>query len=114
MRRRAPRHLALALESLTETAAPPTVLARVQAAWPAVAGEVVAAEATPISERSGTLTVTCGSAAWAHELSLAGPEIVKSLNDVLEPSGSGPLKELRAQTASPRRGRAGRAGVRFP
>ncbi len=113
MRRRAPRPLGLALERLTEAAAPLTVLARVQAAWPAVAGEVVAAEATPISERAGTLTVTCGSAAWAHELSLAGPDIVKRLNDVLEPSGSGPLKELRAQTAHPRGRRPGRPRAPF-
>lgn len=114
MRRPAPRHLALALERLTQDAAPATVLARVQAIWPEVVGEAVAAEATPTAERAGRLTVTCRSAGWAHELALAGPDFVQRLNEALGPSGSAPLREL-----STRAGRAGQGlprgpGRRFP
>ena len=98
MRRPAPRPLHLALEAFALEAAPATVLARVQAAWPQVAGPAVAAEAEPVAERGGTITVTCRSATWAHELSLLAPDIVRRLNAALDPSGPGPLRELRART----------------
>jgi predicted nucleic acid-binding Zn ribbon protein len=35
----------------------------------------VAAEAEPLSERAGTLTVTCRSAVWASELQLLAPDL---------------------------------------
>ena len=101
MRRRAPRPLHLALDAFAVEAAPATVLARVQAAWPRVAGEAVAAEAEPVAERAGTVTVTCRSATWAHELSLVGPDVIRRLNAALDPSGPGPLRELRVRTARP-------------
>jgi predicted nucleic acid-binding Zn ribbon protein len=75
------------------------VLARVQADWPRVAGEAVAAEAEPVAERGGVLTVSCRSATWAHELSLLGPDLVERLNAALDPGGQGPLRELRTRTA---------------
>ena len=98
MRRPGPRHLSGVIAEFRAEAAPDTVLARVQAAWPQVAGAVVAAEAAPVAERTGTLTLTCRSAAWAHELSLVGPDLLRRLNAALEPSGSGPLKDLRVGT----------------
>ena len=48
--------------------------------WPAVVGAAVAAEATPITERGGTLTVACRSSVWAQELDLMAPELVVRLN----------------------------------
>jgi predicted nucleic acid-binding Zn ribbon protein len=99
VRRPGPRPLHLALDRFARHAAPATVLARVQAEWPKVAGEAVAAEAEPVAERGGVLSVSCRSAAWAHELSLLGPELVARLNAVLEPAGGGPLRELRTRTA---------------
>ena len=97
MRRAGPQHLSVALADFTARAAPATVLARVQAAWPRVAGKAVAAEAEPDAERAGTLTVRCRSAAWAHELTLVGPDLLSRLNAALEPSGPGPLKDLRVR-----------------
>lgn len=114
MRRSAPRHLGTALGHLTQSAAPATVLARVQSVWPEVVGAAVAAEAAPTGERGGSLTVTCRSATWAHELALIGPDLVQRLNDVLGPSGRGPLRELRPRTARAGEGLPGPPGVRFP
>ena len=98
MRRPAPRPVHLALDAFRRGAAPVTLLARVQEAWPAVVGRAIAAEAEPVAERGGSLTVRCRSAAWAHELSLLGPDLVARLNAALEPSGPGPLREVRAST----------------
>ena len=114
MRRSAPRPLALALDRVTQGAAPATVLARVQAVWPEVVGKAVAAEASPTAERAGQLVVTCRSATWAQELSLAGSEFVQRLNEVLEPTGPGPIKELRPRAAGAPETLPGRRGTRFP
>jgi predicted nucleic acid-binding Zn ribbon protein len=97
VRRRAPRPLSAALEQLGHEAAPQTVLARIQAAWPAVVGSVIAAEAQPVSERGGTLTVACRSATWASELELLAPELLEKLNRALAVPDQGTLTALRAK-----------------
>lgn len=83
MRRRAPRPVSEALESLTRQLAPATGLAAIQSVWTEAVGPAVAAEARPVSERGGTLTVACRSAVWAHELDLMAPELTERLNDAL-------------------------------
>jgi predicted nucleic acid-binding Zn ribbon protein len=59
----------------------------------------VAAEAEPVAERDGTVTVACGSATWAQELDLIAPELLERLNGALaEPElwvAQGPVRELR-------------------
>ena len=97
MRRRAPRPLSAALGEVSREAAPATLLARVQAAWPESVGDVVAREATPVSEREGTLSVLCQSAVWANELELLAPEILKKLNAALGGPPGTPLTALRAK-----------------
>ena len=99
-RRRAPVPLAGAVESLAARLEPLTALSAVQRAWPGVVGDVVAAEAEPVSERGGVVTVRCRSAVWAQELSLMAPDLVARLNEVL---GEGRVAELRC-TAAGRRG----------
>lgn len=95
MRRRAPRPLRLALDLAVRDAQPATLLARVQAAWPDVAGPVMAAEATPASEREGVVTVACSGAVWAQELELLGPDLLARLaaHDAL--SGAARVDRLR-------------------
>ena len=66
MRRRGPRPVGLALDSLTDAIAPATLLAEVQRVWPRVAGERFAQAAEPVSERDGVITVSCESAVWAQ------------------------------------------------
>jgi predicted nucleic acid-binding Zn ribbon protein len=81
--RRAPRPLGTALTALEARLAPATRLARVQAAWPAAAGQAIAAAAQPTAEREGVLTLACAAAVWAAELELMGPELVAALNRAL-------------------------------
>jgi predicted nucleic acid-binding Zn ribbon protein len=87
MRRLAPRPLSRALEAAIGQARPAGLLAAVQSAWPEVAGPALAAAATPTSEREGTVTVTCESGIWAHELELLGADLTARLIERLEASG---------------------------
>ncbi|HKP90545.1 MAG TPA: DUF721 domain-containing protein [Thermoleophilaceae bacterium] len=103
MRRRAPRPIGSALASVVDDLAPATTLARVQARWPDAVGPAIAAEAEPVSEREGVVTVACKSAVWAQELDLLGPDLVARLNASLgAPEGEGPVHRLRAVAARPR------------
>ena len=97
MRRLAPRPLADALDPLRRELAPATTLARVQEAWPQVAG-AAAREATPVSERGGTVTFACRSSVWASELALMAADLKDGLNGSL---GGTPITDLRFVTRSP-------------
>jgi predicted nucleic acid-binding Zn ribbon protein len=103
VRRPGPRPLAGALEAAGRAAAPATVLARVQANWPEVAGPAVAAEATPAAERAGTVTVECRTAAWAHELQLLERDLLERLNAALGDAAAGPVARLRFRAGGPSR-----------
>lgn len=83
MRRTAPRPLALAVTELSEQLAPATPLAAVQRAWPGAVGEAIAAQAQPVAERAGRVTVACRSAVWAQELDLMSTELIERLNRAL-------------------------------
>ncbi len=98
MRRPSPRPLAAALAQLKSEAEPATVLARVQASWPRAVGPAIAAEAEPVEERAGILTVACRSAVWAQELQLLSEELLSRLNETLGTAGSAPLVEMRVGT----------------
>jgi predicted nucleic acid-binding Zn ribbon protein len=83
MRRRAPRPVGLALDGLTTSLAPATVLAEVQRAWPAAAGEAFARVSEPVAERDGVVTVSCAGAVWAQELDLMSEVVTGHLNAAL-------------------------------
>lgn len=86
MRRRQrdqPHPLAAALEAVRADVAPITLLASVQEAWPEVAGAGVAAQANPVSEREGVVTIACRSATWAQELDLMQVELLERLREQL-------------------------------
>ena len=78
-RRRTPRPAAQALHVALQQAAPKTPLAAVQAAWAKAVGEQLAAVATPVSERDGTVTVECADAVWAQELDLMQGSLLERL-----------------------------------
>jgi predicted nucleic acid-binding Zn ribbon protein len=99
MRRRAPRPLSSAIAGLADQLAPKTVLGEVQRVWPAVVGAAVVKEATPTTERDGTLTVSCRSSVWAQELDLMAPELIARLNAQL---GEGRVTALRCVASPPR------------
>lgn len=85
MSRGAPRPLSDALATALERVAPATLLAAVQSAWAEAVGPAIAAQASPIAERDGVVTVACSAATWAQELDLLGEEIVTRLRAQLPP-----------------------------
>ena len=98
MRRLAPRPLRSALDAVTRQVAPGGTLPRAQACWEEVAGAHVAAEAQPVSERDGVLTVRCSSAVWAQELELLSEDLLERLREALgDPSA---LRSLRLVVGS--------------
>ena len=100
MRRATPRPFGPALQRVADSVMPQTVLAEVQRAWPAAAGEVVAAAAEPVAEREGVVTVACGSAVWAQEVDLFSERLVAALNEAL---GREVVRRLRPVATPPPR-----------
>ncbi len=84
MRARRPRALGDAVGRIRASSAPKTPLAAIELAWPGAVGAGAAAEAIPVAERDGVLTVACRSATWAQELDLLGPQILERLNARLD------------------------------
>ena len=82
-RRRAPRAAGEAFRAARERAAPKTGLAAAQAAWEEALGERLAAVASPVSERAGTLTVDCVDGVWAQELDLMQEQLLGRLREEL-------------------------------
>jgi predicted nucleic acid-binding Zn ribbon protein len=93
--RRSPRPLSQALARAEAQWAPQTLLAEVQRCWSDTVGEMIAAEATPTSERAGVLTIACTASVWAQELDLMAPVILERLNTAV---GGGVISRLRCVT----------------
>jgi predicted nucleic acid-binding Zn ribbon protein len=78
-----PRRLGESVRALRADAQPATLLAAVQGCWRPALGERVAAEARPVRERDGMITVECRAATWAQELDLMQNELLAKLNGAL-------------------------------
>jgi predicted nucleic acid-binding Zn ribbon protein len=100
VRRLAPRALRLALPGAIVNSRPATLLARVQALWPEVAGAALAASTTPVSEREGVVTVACESSLWAHELDLLQRDLVDRMNESLGGGEGAGVTRLRFKVGS--------------
>ena len=100
MRRPGPRPLSNALAGALAGARPATLLARVQAAWPEVAGWPLATATAPVAEREGVVTIACESALWAHELELLQRDLLDRLAEQLAASGEGSVERLRFTVGS--------------
>jgi predicted nucleic acid-binding Zn ribbon protein len=87
-----PRPASEALRDVLAAAAPATLLAAVQRAWPPAVGAAIAAQAEPVAEHDGTVTIACRSATWAQELDLMQDRIRERLNSAL---GEREVKGLR-------------------
>ncbi len=84
-RRRAPRTMATVMEGLIADLAPTDPLARIQAAWPTLAGQRYAAVSRPTRLRKdGTVVITCDSGMAAADLQMREPEINALIVDHLE------------------------------
>jgi predicted nucleic acid-binding Zn ribbon protein len=97
MSRRQPRPLAASLGSVRESIAPQTPLAAVQGAWADAVGERIAAEATPVAESGGVVTVACRAATWAQELDLLQDELLERLAEALGEAAPGKLRFVVAE-----------------
>jgi predicted nucleic acid-binding Zn ribbon protein len=71
------------LGPLQEELAPRDLLAVVQRHWREVAGDQVAEEAWPETERDRRVIVRCRSAVWAAELTMLAEPLLERLNEVL-------------------------------
>ena len=91
-RRRAPRQASAAFRAAREQAAPQTGLASIQGAWSEAVGPQLAAVASPVSERAGTLTVEVTDSVWAQELDLMQEQLLERLRSVLGESAPQALK----------------------
>ncbi len=78
-----PASLGSALARVRADLAPLTLLAAVQDAWLRAAGQAVAAQAEPVAERAGVVTIECRSATWAQELDLMQIELLERLREEL-------------------------------
>ena len=83
MGRRTPRAVSHALRAAVAPIAPATPLAAVQGVWEDAVGAKIAAEATPVAERDGVVTVACRSATWAHELDLLSERMLERVGERL-------------------------------
>jgi predicted nucleic acid-binding Zn ribbon protein len=102
MSRRTPVPVAGAVQALAARLAPATPLGDVQRVWAAAVGPAIAAEAEPIAERDGTVTVLCASAVWMAEIDLMGPELAAAVNRAL---GTDRVRALRCTATRGRRRR---------
>ena len=82
-RRSAPRSLSDALDGLQGNVIPPTLLARVQEQWATAAGAQVAAQARPVAESNGQVTISCSSSVWSAELNMMASALLARLNECL-------------------------------
>ena len=89
-RRRSPRPVSFALDTLGDRLEPATLIAKIQRHWPDVAGSFASCQ--PAYERDGELTIDCGSAVQAQELDLMSELVVARLNEAL---GQPAVKRLR-------------------
>src|SRR5262249_4970587 len=97
LHRRSPRPVAAALAPMRDAWAPATLLGEIQAIWTDAVGRAIAAEAQPVSEHGGVVTVACSAAVWAQELDLLSATLVERLNDCLR---SGRITRLRCTVTS--------------
>ncbi len=81
-----------ALRGALAGSAPRTLLAEVQMAWPDACGAAIAAEAEPVAERDGVITIACRSSTWASELDLMQEALRERLDAAL---GEGRVEGLR-------------------
>jgi predicted nucleic acid-binding Zn ribbon protein len=86
MRRRSPRPISVAIETLTGELAPPSALVKAQTIWAQAVGPEIAGHCEPSFEREGTLTVACDSSVWAAELEMRSGDLLRNINAALRPT----------------------------
>jgi predicted nucleic acid-binding Zn ribbon protein len=83
----------------------PVAVGGVMARWSQIVGEETAAHVVPETFDDGELTVVCDSTAWATQMRLLAPTLVRRLNEELEDGTVRRVKVLGPSAPSWRRGR---------
>jgi predicted nucleic acid-binding Zn ribbon protein len=91
-RRRAPREASAAFRAARDLAAPRTGLGAIQGVWAEAVGARLAAVASPVSTRAGTLTIEVTDSVWAQELDLMQDALLERLREALGESAPQALK----------------------
>ena len=82
----------------------PSVLARVQEAWPRVVGDALAAHSTPLHLRSGVLRVHVDDQAWAGQFRYLTDTVVGALAEGVPEAA---IRQISVTTGRPGDGRGG-------
>ena len=85
---------------------PRAAVAGVFGRWPAIVGEQVASHVRPVAFEEGELIVEADSSAWAQQMRLLAPQILKRLAEEL---GAGTVQHVKVRApggrgSGPRRG----------
>lgn len=93
--RRDPQPLGLALRGFVKNSGAATDLtkANLLGRWADIVGPGIAEHATPVNLVDGELTVSCESTAWAAQLRMLSPQLLRTINDAL---GRGAVKRIKA------------------
>lgn len=91
-RRRDLEPLASALPEVLRQHQPATGLARIQSAWPEVAGAKLAEWATPVSESGGVVVFECSDSMVAHELEMLKDELLRKFAETLKEGAPNDLR----------------------
>ncbi|MEH3054369.1 MAG: DUF721 domain-containing protein [Patulibacter minatonensis] len=84
-RRRTPRTMASVLDGVIADLAPTDPLARIQGAWPQLAGQRYGSISRPTRLRKdGTVVITCDSGMAAADLQMHAPELTALIRQHLE------------------------------
>ncbi len=83
-----PRTIADAVRAVRDSVQPQTLLAAVELVWADAVGETIAANARPVAERGGVVTIACAAATWAQELDLLRGELLERIGARIDHDGA--------------------------
>jgi predicted nucleic acid-binding Zn ribbon protein len=96
---RDPQPLSATLQKYIKTSAAGADITKATlfARWPEIVGPALADHARPAALTDGELLLQCESTAWASQVRLMAPQIVKKLNEAI---GHGSVRRIKAQGPS--------------
>lgn len=96
---RDPQPLASTLQRFVKTAGAGADITKATlfARWPQIVGPALAEHAHPAALTDGELTLQCESTAWASQVRLMAPQLVKKINESV---GHGSVRRIKAQGPS--------------
>ncbi|WP_029136627.1 DciA family protein [Nakamurella lactea] len=96
---RDPQPLSATLQKFVKTAGAGADIGKATlfARWPQIVGAALAEHAHPVSLTDGELVLQCESTAWASQVRLMAPQVVRKINEAV---GHGSVRRIKAQGPS--------------